>query len=123
MRFPASAGRRRWCLPLIDWGCAIMTLIDCRDPARALWGWDPNLCCLDHALFPLDQHLAQMLEESLTAQYPEPFYAGHFADLRRIAPGCGPLAWEHGGVRPADSREAPPPARLTRPQAYSTVVA
>ncbi|MER5512605.1 SMI1/KNR4 family protein [Streptomyces sp. NPDC002766] len=92
--------QRRWCLPLMDWGCAIMTLIDCRDPAGPLWGWDPNLCCLDHALFPLDQNLAQMLGESLTAAYPEPFYAGYFSDLRRTEPGCVPLAWENGRVRP-----------------------
>ena len=93
-------GKRRWCLPLIDWGCAIMTLIDCRDPSGPLWGWDPNLCCLEHALFPLDQSLTQMLKEALTAEYPEPFYARYFADLRRAEPGCAPLEWENGRVKP-----------------------
>ena len=48
-----------------------------------------------------------MLEESLTAQYSEPFYAGYFADLRRGAHGCAPLAWEGGRVRPADAHEDP----------------
>lgn len=90
-------GQRRWCLPLVQWGCAIATMIDCRDPAGPLWGWDPNLCCLDHALFPLDQCLAQMLEESLDADYPEPFYAGYFADLRNTG-GCEPLVWENGRI-------------------------
>ncbi|MFI5681238.1 SMI1/KNR4 family protein [Streptomyces cellulosae] len=92
-------GKRRWCLPLIDWGGAIMTLIDCRDPSGPLWGWDPNLCCLEHALFPLDQTLTQMLEEALTAEYPEPFYGGYFADLRGTGPGCAPLEWVDGRVK------------------------
>lgn len=93
---------RRWCLPLIDWGCAIMTMIDCRDPSGPLWGWDINLCCLDHALFPLDQTVTQMLEDSLTTEYPEPFYSGYHADLdhlRRLARGCAPLEWEKGRVK------------------------
>jgi len=90
-------GQRRWILPLKDWGCAIMTWIDCRDPSGPLWGWDPNLCCLEHAFFPLDQSLAQMLEESLDSDYPEPFYAGYFADLRRTG-GCEPLVWKNGRI-------------------------
>jgi hypothetical protein len=94
-------GRRRWALPLIDWGCAIMTLVDCRDPAGPLWGWDPNLCCLDHALFPLDQTLGAMLEESLAGDYPEPFYTGYGAGLRASEPGCVPVLWESGRVKPA----------------------
>lgn len=88
--------RRRWCLPLIDWGCAIMTLVDFRHPAGPLWGWDPHRCCLDHALFPLDQHLAAMLEESLTADYPGPFYAGYLADLATAGSECAPLRWKNG---------------------------
>ena len=32
---PAN-GHLAWCVPVIDWGCAIMTLIDCRDPAGLL---------------------------------------------------------------------------------------
>jgi hypothetical protein len=95
--------QRRWLLPLLDWGCAIMTLIDCRDPAGALWGWDPNLCCLEHALFPLDQTLGEMLELSLTASYPEPFYAGYSADLRRSTGGCASPAWHGGRIKVAAS--------------------
>ena len=91
---------RIWCLPLIDWGCAILTLIDCRDPTGPLWGWDPNGCCLGHALFPLDQTLAEMLEESLDADYPQPFYDGYFAGVRAAESGCVPLQWRNGRVRP-----------------------
>jgi hypothetical protein len=81
-----------------------MTLIDCRDPSGPLWGWDPNLwdpnlCCLEHALFPLDQSLGQMLKEALTVEYSEPFYARCFADLKRTEPGCAPLEWENGRVK------------------------
>lgn len=89
-----------WCVPLIDWGCAIMTLIDCRNPDGPLWGWDPNGCCLEHALSPLDQTLAEMLEESLTAEYPEPFYDGYAAAVRASEPGCAPLQWREGRVKP-----------------------
>jgi hypothetical protein len=92
--------QRRWCLPLIDWGCAISTMIDCREPSGPLWGWDPNLCCLDHAFFPLDQNLASMLAEALTAQYPEPFYPGYFADLRKANSECAPTEWTNGRINP-----------------------
>ena len=74
--------------------------IDCRDPTGSLWGWDPNGCCLDLALFPLDQTFAQMLEESLDADYPEPFYDGYTAGVRTAEPGCVPLQWQNGRVRP-----------------------
>lgn len=88
-------------LPLIDWGCAIATWIDCRDPSGPLWVWDPNLCCLGHAMFPLDQTLAQMLEVSLSDPYGEPFYAGYFADLRLSKRGCAPRQWRNGRVEAA----------------------
>jgi hypothetical protein len=91
--------RRRWCLPLIDWGCAIMTMIDCRDPRGPLWGWDPNLCCLDHALFPLDQNLFEFLEASLVVDFPEPFYSGYSADLKTVNFECAPLSWKNGRLR------------------------
>jgi hypothetical protein len=32
-------------VPVLDWGCAIWTLVDCQDPAGGVWGWDPNGCC------------------------------------------------------------------------------
>ncbi|WP_051450418.1 hypothetical protein [Actinospica robiniae] len=84
-------GHLNWCVPPIDWGCAIMTLVDGRNPAGPLWGWDPNGCCLDHALFPLDQTLAEMLEEALVSEYPEPLYGGYAASVRAAEPACVPL--------------------------------
>lgn len=78
-----------------------MTLIDFRDAAGPLWGWDPDPCCADHSFFPLDLSIAQMLEESLTADYPEPFYAGWSEDLRRTTSGCAPLQWKNGRLKPA----------------------
>jgi hypothetical protein len=70
-------GRRQGMVQLLDWGCSIASLLDCRDPAGALWGWDPNRCCWDHALFP--QHIAfsQWLAESIGRDYSEPFYDGY----------------------------------------------
>lgn len=58
-----------WLVWLFDWGCAIWSLVDCRDPAGPMWGWDPNGCCLDHGLFsqhmPLADWLAKALDGSL----------------------------------------------------------
>jgi hypothetical protein len=41
-----------WLIWLLDWGCATWSLVDCRDPAGPMWGWDPNGCCQEHALSP-----------------------------------------------------------------------
>ncbi|GAA2689546.1 hypothetical protein [Nonomuraea recticatena] len=65
-------------IQLLDWGCAIASLLDCRDPESARWGWDPNLCCLDHALFPQDITFASWLAESIARDFAEPFYDGYF---------------------------------------------
>lgn len=92
---------RGWCVPLIDWGCCLLTHIDCRDPAGPLWGWDPNGCCLDHALFSLDQTLAELLEEALTTEYRELFYAEYFADRKAAGRECVPLQWHKGRIEPA----------------------
>jgi len=27
-------------VPLLDWGCALWSLVDCRDPVARMWGWD-----------------------------------------------------------------------------------
>ncbi|MGW5130711.1 SMI1/KNR4 family protein [Streptomyces sp. NPDC004135] len=48
-------------VPLMDRGCAMWTLIDFRTADGQLWDWDPNLCCMQHALAPLGQPLAQWL--------------------------------------------------------------
>ncbi|MEV0626768.1 SMI1/KNR4 family protein [Nonomuraea wenchangensis] len=73
-----SYGRRAGMIQLLDWGCAIASLLDCRDPEGAMWGWDPNLCCLDHALFPQDITFASWLAESIGRDFAEPFYDGYF---------------------------------------------
>ncbi|MER6578019.1 hypothetical protein [Nonomuraea sp. NPDC001023] len=65
-------------IQLLDWGCAIASLVDCSDPQGAMWGWDPNLCCLDHALFPQDITFASWLAESIGRDFDEPFYDGYF---------------------------------------------
>ncbi|MFI7034418.1 SMI1/KNR4 family protein [Microbispora rosea] len=71
-------GRFTGMIQLLDWGCAIASLLDCRDPEGAMWGWDPNLCCLDHALFPQDITFASWLAESIGRDFAEPFYDGYF---------------------------------------------
>ncbi|MEU4572180.1 SMI1/KNR4 family protein [Nonomuraea sp. ATR24] len=74
-------GRRAGMIQLLDWGCAIASLLDCRDPEGAMWGWDPNLCCLDHALFPQNITFASWLTESIGREFAEPFYDGYFEVL------------------------------------------
>jgi hypothetical protein len=93
-------GERRWCLPLLDWGCAISTWVDYRDPSGPLWGWDPHMCCSEHALFPLDQTLAEMLAAWVTERYDDVFYPGYSADLKRASPSgsCAPLVWRAGRI-------------------------
>jgi hypothetical protein len=54
-----------WMVWLLDWGCAIWSLVDCRDTAGPMWAWDPNGCCLEHALFPQPMNLADWLSKSL----------------------------------------------------------
>lgn len=49
---------------LYDWGCAIWTLVDCRDPVGPMWGWDPNHG-MDRALFPLNMNLAEWITKAL----------------------------------------------------------
>ena len=29
-----------WLVPIFDWGCTIMSLIDCRDPDGRMWAWE-----------------------------------------------------------------------------------
>jgi hypothetical protein len=99
---------RRWCLPPVDWGCAISTWVDCRDPSGPLWGWDPHMCCFDHAFFPLDQTLAEMLTAWLAEQRRDVFYPGYFDDLKRASPPgvCAPLVWRAGRIDVAASLAA-----------------
>ncbi|MFJ6000186.1 hypothetical protein [Streptomyces sp. NPDC092370] len=50
-------------VPLLDRGCAMWTLIEFRTADGQLWDWDPSLCCMQHALAPLGQPLAQWLTD------------------------------------------------------------
>jgi hypothetical protein len=50
-------------VPLMDRGCAMWAMIDFRTADGQMWDWDPNLCCLPHALAPLEQSLAQWLTD------------------------------------------------------------
>lgn len=77
------SGRRQGMVQLLDWGCCIASLLDCRDPAGAMWGWDPNVCCLEHALFPQDITFNEWLAESIGREYREPFYDGYFDSLSK----------------------------------------
>lgn len=58
-------------VPLMNRGCAMWTLIDFRTADGQIWDWDPNLCCLPHALAPLEQSLAQWLTDWLHDVMPD----------------------------------------------------
>ncbi|GAB4051045.1 SMI1/KNR4 family protein [Catellatospora paridis] len=62
-------------VPLYDVGCAILWMVDFRDPAGPMWGWDPHGCCLDHVLAPQGLTLAEWLVEAHDGR-----------DARRIEP-------------------------------------
>jgi hypothetical protein len=62
---------------LLEWGCRISTLLDCRDPAGQMWGLDPYLCCREHALFPMDITFSQWLADSIGQKYDDLFYDGY----------------------------------------------
>lgn len=46
-----------WLTGIFDWGCAIWSLIDCRDPAGSMWSWDGNT----HTLRQHDQTISDWL--------------------------------------------------------------
>ncbi|MGW2525034.1 SMI1/KNR4 family protein [Streptomyces sp. NPDC001617] len=52
---------------LFDWGDAIWSLVDCRDPEGPMWGWDPH-DGLDGALFPMGQNFAEWLTDALAGK-------------------------------------------------------
>lgn len=38
-----------WLVPVLDWGCTIMSLVDCRDPDGRMWAWEEGqLISLPH---------------------------------------------------------------------------
>jgi hypothetical protein len=107
---------------LLEWGCAMSTLLDCRDPAGQMWGWDPNGCCLEHALFSMDITFNGWLADWIARDYDdEPFYDGYWDsvpddevpsgtsgtseiiragadDVREPVVPCEPLVWARGRV-------------------------
>ncbi|MFJ5639858.1 SMI1/KNR4 family protein [Streptomyces sp. NPDC093223] len=52
-------------VPFINRNCSVLALIDFRTSDGQMWVWDPNLCCLPHAIGPLEQSLAQWLTDWL----------------------------------------------------------
>jgi hypothetical protein len=56
---------------LFDWGCAIWSLVDCRDEKGQMWGWDPNND-IDRALFPQNMNLAEWIAKALEGLRPFP---------------------------------------------------
>ncbi|WP_252784170.1 hypothetical protein [Actinoallomurus rhizosphaericola] len=62
---------------LRDWGCAIWSLIDCRDLAGPMWAWGPTGCCLEHALFPQQMTLAGRLTKALDGTLEIPCWSGN----------------------------------------------
>ncbi|MBO0822238.1 MAG: hypothetical protein J2P27_00065 [Actinobacteria bacterium] len=46
-----------WLIGICDWGCAIWSLVDCRDPAGPMWSWDGNT----HTLRQHDQTICDWL--------------------------------------------------------------
>ncbi|WP_030273851.1 hypothetical protein [Streptomyces sp. NRRL B-24484] len=70
-------------MPLLTWGCAIRSLVDHSTADGRMWGWDPNVRCLDHALFPEDFTLAERLSGWLDGTGEPPA-----APVPADCPGC-----------------------------------
>ncbi|MBO2447121.1 SMI1/KNR4 family protein [Actinomadura barringtoniae] len=56
---------------LYDWGCAIWTLVDCRDERGPIWIWDGNLDD-DETLYPMGIDLAGWLSRALEGRLTAP---------------------------------------------------
>lgn len=61
-------------VPLLTGGCAIWSLVDFGTAEGRMWGWDPNVRCEAHAIFPEKFTLADRLTGWLddTDEFPEP---------------------------------------------------
>lgn len=69
----------------MDRGCAMWALIDFRTEDGQIWDWNPNFCCVRHALAPLGQSLAQWLTDWLRGKAhagPHPHRVLASADCR-----------------------------------------
>lgn len=84
--------------PVCDWGCAILSLVDCSDGKAMMWGFDPNpVDDLDQALFPEEttftEWLAQWIDGASSqphaVQDPETGEWGGAAQIARRLPGGG----------------------------------
>lgn len=81
---------------LCDWGSAIWSLLDCRNPGGDIWGWDPmgphlpsetsmhesETAVAGNALFPVNMTLPEWLTLSINGVFLEPFRP---SSLRGIA--------------------------------------
>jgi hypothetical protein len=58
-------------VPVLDWGCALYTLIDFTDPTGPVWGWDwdPDT---EQGLIPMNIDLAAWLSDSLRGEWMLP---------------------------------------------------
>ncbi len=74
----------RGIVPLMDRGCAMWALIDFRAEDGQMWDWDPNLCCMQHALAPLEQSLAQWLADWLHGTVPQ----GPYPQRESVSKNC-----------------------------------
>jgi hypothetical protein len=57
---------RPWLVPIFDWGCTIMSLIDCRDPDGRMWGWEEGQLISLPQRQTLTEWLALWLQGRLT---------------------------------------------------------
>lgn len=74
---------------LFDWGCQIWSVVDCRDPAGPIWGWDPDFDqdADSSALFPQNMTLHEWLAESLSGNLENAFETSSLigiAERRRV---------------------------------------
>lgn len=59
--------------PLCDWGCAVVSLVDCRDATGRMWAFDPNPGAPEEdEVFPEDITLAQWLHRWASGELRQP---------------------------------------------------
>ncbi|MCP3854010.1 MAG: SMI1/KNR4 family protein [Actinomycetia bacterium] len=60
--------------PVCDWGCAILSLVDCADPSTQMWGFDPNpVDQIEHAFFPQEMGFTGWLQLWLSGRLYQPW--------------------------------------------------
>jgi hypothetical protein len=78
--FPPPVGM----VPLLDWGCALWSLVDCRGPVARMWGWDYD-SDPTAPLFPDQLTLAEWFEAWLNSALEWP-----------LSPAGGPSGFRWG---------------------------